>query len=246
MPNPKRPPKKQPVVRLAASTAVVSQVGKVPLKMAQTPVVSPAAAPAARREAARAVRRQRARALVLLRQIGARKSRIARDFWLIGEALRELLRDKLYVALGHQSFEEMLLKRNVVSLATAKKLIGIAEQVPREQALALGPEKAHQLVRYTEWTEAEDTVAELVKNDAVIEGKPVSQATTADVQAATQKLRKKKPAKPGQKAEVVEVAAADKKLRAFLKKHGLPSPKLTQKWRTWVLRLSVEDIAALG
>jgi hypothetical protein len=38
----------------------------------------------------------------------------------------------------------------------------------------------------------------------------------------------------------------DKKLRAFLKEHGLASPKLTQKWRTWVLRLSVEDIAALG
>jgi hypothetical protein len=245
MPNPKRPVKKPSVVRLAAASTAL--VGKVPVKLAPAKPGAAQAVAQTRRQAVLAMRKQKARALVLLRQIGARKSRIARDFWLIGDALRQLLRDKLYVALGHQSFEEMLLKRDVVSLATAKKLIGIAEQVPREQALALGPEKSHQLVRYTEWTEAEDTVAELVKNDAVIEGKPVSQASTTDVQAATQKLRQKtRPGKQGHKSELAEVAAADAKLRAFLKEHGLSSPKLKQKGRTWVLRLSVEDIGALG
>jgi hypothetical protein len=156
------------------------------------------------------------------------------------------LRGRLYVALGHQSFDEMLLKRDVVSSTTAKKLIAIAEQVPRAQALALGQEKAHELVKYTEWTEEEDTVGELVKNDARIEGKPVSSATAAHVRVARQRLRQKKPATDRAKAEVARFDAADTKLRAFLRSHGLASPTLARKVRGWVLRLSVDDVESLS
>jgi hypothetical protein len=189
---------------------------------------------------------QDARASVLLRQIAARKARIARDFWLIGDALREILRDKLFVALGHQSFEELLSKRTVVSLATAKRLITIAEQVPREQALKLGPNKAYELVRYTEWTDEEDTVAELVKTDALVDGKPVSQASATHVSAASQRLRQKK--KP-QSATAKELAARMEKgqaaLQAFLIAHGVAEPDVERSGRGWNVRISVEQVEGL-
>jgi hypothetical protein len=44
----------------------------------------------------------------LLALIERRKDRITEDFYDIGEALRELLNNKLYAALGFDTFEQLL------------------------------------------------------------------------------------------------------------------------------------------
>lgn len=61
------------------------------------------------------------RAEALLAGIARRKVRISEDFYEIGLSLSELLKKKLYFALGHGSFEEMLKAHDVMSWSRAQK-----------------------------------------------------------------------------------------------------------------------------
>lgn len=150
------------------------------------------------------------RADELLASIARRKERISEDFYEIGKALRELLRKKLFVALGHKSFAEMLAARDVMSAMTAKKLIAVVEKVPLEQALQLGPEKAYALARYTEATPEPDTPAGLLESGVEIGGKKVADASLRDLTRAGKEARAK--TKP-KRAASPEQAAATKAVR---------------------------------
>src|SRR5262245_5423900 len=114
------------------------------------------------------------RANALLALIERRKQRITEDFYDIGEALRELLRKELYRPLGHASFDALLVARKVMSPAQAYKLVALVDRIPRDEALALGQEKAYALVSYTAATPEADVPAELVRADAHIRRKPLS------------------------------------------------------------------------
>jgi hypothetical protein len=133
---------------------------------------------------------KRAEALIAL--IVRRKGRIIEDFYDIGEALRELMRKKLYASVGYASFEALLTARKLLGRTQAYKLITLVERVPRETALALGMEKAYSLVSYTVATPEPDVAAQLVKDDAVIDGKPVSKLSAREIDAAASKVRARK------------------------------------------------------
>lgn len=126
------------------------------------------------------------RAEALLELIARRKARIAEDFYDIGEALREILDKKLYVALGHRSFGELLEKRAVMGRTQASKLVSIARAMPRKEALDLGPEKAYALLQYTRATPEGDSVASVLAEGVRTKGRRRSVAAVSSRAVATE------------------------------------------------------------
>lgn len=169
------------------------------------------------------------RAEEMLAAIARRKERIAEDFYEIGKALRELSRKKLYLALGHASFEEMLAARDVMSLTSAKKLIAVVEKVPLEQALALGPEKAYALARYTDATPELDTPAGLLEGEATIGGKKVADASVRDLREATKKARAKSGKKHAASPEEQAASKAAREVSAWLRSQKVRGATVTAK-----------------
>lgn len=204
----------------------------------------------AKAEKAASLARKKTRASALLALIARRKQRMVEDFYDVGEALRELLDQKLYAALGHASFEAMLAAHDVMGLSQAKKLIALVTNVPREHALALGQEKAYALVAYTAATPEPDAAAELATSDARVGGKPISKASVRDLQAATKAVRAKARAgKPRSKAEVAAAKAvrvARSNVAAALKKAGITRAKVEATAKEIVVRLTLAQATALG
>ncbi len=159
----------------------------------------------------------------LLALIERRKDRITEDFYDIGEALRELLNNKLYVAMGFDTFEQLLDARKVMSRAQAAKLIRLVDSIPRDEALRLGQEKSYALVTYTAATPEEDVPAALVRRNAKIDGKPLSQLSKRDLQDAAKAARANvvKPLTPAAKARQNAEKLLDKKAKALMKKAGV-------------------------
>jgi hypothetical protein len=195
---------------------------------------------------ARMARKKRAaRASELVALIAASKARIGKEFWVIGRALSELLRERLYSDLGHKSFRQMLEARKMMSLSTAKKLIAIAENVPENQAHELGTEKAYELVRLTASTTEKDSVSGLVDADASIGGQRVSQSNAVDVKEARQRVREEAPRTEAERRLVARRRAADARLREFLIAHGVARPAFSRAGNSWLVRLSLADVEAL-
>lgn len=184
-------------------------------------------------------REQRARSLALKKQkcdelialIERRRTRIAEDFYDIGIALRTILREKLYEAGGYGSFAALVERRRLMSRATAMRLVAIVDHVPRAQAIALGQEKSYALIGYTSATPEKDTAAELARTDANVNRKPLSRATVRDITAAARAKRDETRGKtrgtPAQRARAAQARDAQAKVRAALKKLGLPRPRVT-------------------
>lgn len=166
----------------------------------------------------------------LIALIERRQTRILEDFYDIGEALRTILRDKLYEAHGAKSFADFLDTRDLIPRTTAMRLIAIVDHVPRTQALRLGQEKSYALIAYTEATPEPDTPAALAKTDAKVGKKPLSKTSVREVIEATKTTRrthqKKKPQTPAQRAQAQRERTALDKLRTHLKNAGIPRPKL--------------------
>jgi hypothetical protein len=171
----------------------------------------------------------RRRAEELLASIARRKERISEDFYEIGKSLRELLRKKLYVALGHESFAEMLAARNVMGAMTAKRLIEVVEKVPLEQALQLGPEKAYALARYTEATPELDTPAGLLESGAEIGGKKVADASLRDLTRAGKEARARTKPKRAASPEQTAAVKAARDVSAWLRGHKVRGASVTAK-----------------
>lgn len=160
------------------------------------------------------------RAQALLELIERRKARIAEDFYEIGEALRELQRKKLYLALGHATFGEMLKARGIMGLSQAKKLIGVVAALPRDKALTLGPEKAYALTRYTAATPEVDTPAWLLDQGATIAGKRVEEISVRELTAEAGKVREKAAGPKRRDPEEQRARAAARTAQAALRKRG--------------------------
>jgi len=135
------------------------------------------------------------RAEDLLAQIARAKARIAEDFYEIGEALREIQKKKLHVALGYKTFSEMLTKRKVMSIRSATKLIEIVDSVPRTKALDLGAEKAYALARLAAATPELDSVESILDQGVKVGGhrKKVTRLSTREIVQTAKALRPKKP-----------------------------------------------------
>ncbi len=159
------------------------------------------------------------RAEELLAQIATSKGRIAQEFYSLGTALRELLRKKLFVTLGCKTFVEMLEQHGVMGKSQAYKLIDVVENYSKRQALELGLEKAHGLVRLAAATAAAETGADIVRVGAVVRGqrRGVEKLSAAEIvreARRTRQLRKNARRDPARHAAEEIARSTEKQLRA--------------------------------
>jgi len=135
--------------------------------------------------------RHAARCAELLALVHRKMTGVVESFYDVGEALREILDKKLFLAAGDDTFEAMLEREGIMSRRQASKFIAVARKVPREHALGLGHERAYALMAYAEATADNDTVAALVTSGATVAGKPVTEASLREITAATRQARAK-------------------------------------------------------
>ena len=130
----------------------------------------------------------KAHAIDLLERVVVRKNDIARAFYDIGVSLAELHEKKLYGSLGYDTFEAMLIDRNLMSAQYARRLIQVVGAFDRHQAQRLGAEKAYALVRYTVSTKLADDPAEYIEEGFPVAGgkrRPIDEVGIKDITAAT-------------------------------------------------------------
>ncbi len=193
-----------------------------------------------------AVKKKRLAELVAL--IKRRKDDIVESFYDIGEALREIVKHKLFVVSGHGSFEGFLKANALMSRTQAFKLIKVVESVPRTRAMKLGQERAFALVAYSDATPEKDSAESLVVGKKKIAGKAVSEAPVREIRKATSKLNeaksksKRTPAQVKQHKLMVELADG---LRAALGKLGLKRLHLEQLEDSVTVRFSQEQLQTL-
>ena len=147
------------------------------------------------------IHRKRLKALEGL--IRRRLATVVESFYDIGEALTEILRRKLYAVGGHASLEAYLTATKLIGIAQVMKLIAIVREVPREVALAAGPERSYALI-------ASGTVA----------GQPAAKAPVRAITAAKAE-RAKRPKTAAAKERDKADAALVKGVRALLRASGL-------------------------
>lgn len=168
---------------------------------------------------------RKARLDALLGIIQQRMVDVVADFWDIGQALGEILDDKLYVADRHRTFEAFLRANGLPSRAQVAKLIAVARSTPRKQALNLGAEKAYALLAFTRATPEADSPAELVDAGRRFAGKTADQASLREIEASTRAQRERsaaaKPKTAAQREREREEAALRRGLARKLKSAGL-------------------------
>lgn len=170
-----------------------------------------------------ALARNTARLAALLALIRRRMTEVVEGFYDLGEALREVLDKKLYAAAGHASLDAWLRAEKLMSVRQANKLVSVVRRVPREQALALGHERAYALVAYTDATPADDTPASLLAQSAKIGATPVAEASLREIQAATRTARStaKRAPTAAERTKTKADAATVKAVRAVLREAGI-------------------------
>lgn len=191
-------------------------------------------------EAKSASEANRKRAEGLLAEIARRLISIAEHFYDIGQALRELQKKKLFLALGYSSFAEMLTARNVMSPTQANKLIRIVSTLPRDKALAVGSEKAGLLAGYAEATPEPDTPEWLLDKGTLPSGKPVAKASTRELASALKAVRSKSSPK-AKSPEEASARASARKAQASLRKRGAKgaTAEAVKKAGQWWIRVEL-------
>ncbi|MGH7328907.1 MAG: hypothetical protein ACREJX_11215, partial [Polyangiaceae bacterium] len=144
----------------------------------------------------------------LLALIEQRKKNIARAFYDLGSALRELNEKKLFASLGYASFDAMLGEREVMSPAQARKLIEVVRSFDRQMAERLGAEKAYALARYVARTRQDDDVGELIEEGFPVGGRrrSIDETTVRQITHATQLAVLKQKGKYGENERARERA----------------------------------------
>ena len=129
----------------------------------------------------------------LLEQAIALKAKIARDFWELGRVLAAMRNEGVATALGFASLEALADARLGMKKSTLWKLVAVAEQLPRAEAVRLGVEKAYALVAYAKATPEDDSAAALAKGGATIDGKPLARVTVKELRGAGAAAKPKRP-----------------------------------------------------
>ncbi len=178
-----------------------------------------------------ALARNRKRLAELLALVRRRMTEVVEGFYDIGEALREILDHKLFAVAGHKSMRAMLSAEKLMSFRQASKLITVVRRVPREDALALGQERAYALVAYADATPEDDSPSALLASNARVGDKSVQSASLRDIEAATKETRAKQKAKrpptAAQRARSKADAALVKVVRAALRDAGVNRVEVT-------------------
>ncbi|MEW5849428.1 MAG: hypothetical protein AB2A00_11475 [Myxococcota bacterium] len=182
--------------------------------------------------------RMKSRAEELLAHIARNMAAITESFFEIGEALAELANNRMHVALGYRSFEEMLADRRLLSDVQARKLIAVATHVPREAAVRLGPERSYLLTRYAH-AQAQPSVRALLRSGD-IDGHAIEDLSVRELAELTRRVRERAPR--GKKRPERAVA---RQAQARLRKAGLSSAVVTPVRRQGgpVYRLELDEDA---
>ncbi len=206
---------------------------KRPVKPARSLARRPAAFPVPGKG-----RREEAERLV--QSILLRRRRIAEEFYAMGLELRELSRPEIYKVLGHASFGELLEKRKIVNRMTALRLISVVEALPIGAAIKLGLEKAYALVRYVEATPAADVAKDIFMRDALVGGKPISEATVREIVEATKQVRGERP-RDSRDPDAKEARGAARVLQRALRKAGAKGVTARGAWErgAWWVRVEM-------
>jgi hypothetical protein len=169
---------------------------------------------------AQALAAHRKKLASLERLIRRRLATVVESFYDIGVALTEILKKKLYAAGGHGSLEAYLAATKLIGVAQAMKLIAIVREIPREVALAAGPERSYALIGLAKATAEPDSAAELIERGTVA-GQPAAKASVRAIAAAAKAERAKRPKTAATKEREKADAAVVKGLRALLRGVGL-------------------------
>ncbi len=149
-----------------------------------------------------------------------RLATVVESFYDIGEALTEILKKKLYAVGEHTSLEAYLTATKLIGIAQAMKLIAIVREVPREVALAAGPERSYALIGLAKATPEPDSAAELIASGTVA-GQPAAKAPVRAITAAAKAERAKRPKTAAAKERDKADAALVKGVRALLRAGGM-------------------------
>jgi hypothetical protein len=152
-----------------------------------------------------------------LRSIELNRRTIADAFYDIAISLNVLRKQEVYVALGCESFEE-LIPRTGLSRTICFQLLQLPQHLTRDTAISLGPEKSNSLIFYVKSTPEDDDAETLAREDALIGGKPISKCSAEDINEAARAAipPEKRKAQPGEK----EAHAARRAVETKLKKLG--------------------------
>ena len=173
---------------------------------------------------AEAVQATRARAL--LRTLRKHLVTLAQDFVEVGRLLTQLSDERLFVALGYDTFEAMLTGEKLPSRSHAFKLMRVAAVFERSDVCDYGVERAVALIAYTRATPEGADPVRLLRDNAVIGGVPVREATTAHLERARRRVLASQGATTPQSAAATRRAktekAAVKRVTDALKSTNLP------------------------
>lgn len=198
-------------------------------------------------ETAAAAARHRARAESLLELIARRIARIQEDFYELGAALKQLRDEKLYAALGYRTFDELLAKRRPIGRTQAYKLIALVENVTRDQALALGEEKAYALARLAKATPAADTVGSILETGIEIGSshKHLKGMSVRQIEETRRRVQKPRTASP----EEVAARRAARDSQRTLRARGIAARvHVTRRGKKWwaAIEIPVEKLSLLA
>ncbi len=134
------------------------------------------------------------RAEELLALIARRKENIVDAFYDVGQALQEMLDNKLHMALGYDNFEAMIAARNVIGRSQAFKLIAVVKQLPRAEAIAMGQERAYALANLAAATPQHDTATSIVTKGVRVRGtvRDVSRLSVREIESLAKQVRPRK------------------------------------------------------
>ncbi|AKF09357.1 hypothetical protein [Sandaracinus amylolyticus] len=165
----------------------------------------------------------------LLALIERRKARIVEDFYDIGEALRTILRERLFEQ-RYASFDALVEQEIGMAPGTAYRLIAVVDALPREKAIELGQEKSYALVTYAGATPEADSPLALA--DA-----PIAKSSANEIKRAAAKLRAKKKAASTPK----ETKALIAKIVAAVRALGLRKPVASLRGKTLTVRVELPE-----
>ncbi|MBK8252601.1 MAG: hypothetical protein IPK82_08025 [Polyangiaceae bacterium] len=170
-----------------------------------------------------AAKRQRladeARADIAL--IRARRQRIVEDFYDIGEALLRLRRPGVAESLGYKGFLDLCRVELDMSANKASQLIGIVQAVPREQARALGQERAAALLSLAQATPEQDSVVSLAQGKLLLpsgEKLDIAKASARALRDAAKAVRHAGDKTVKKTSRGVSTTAKERELAAALEK----------------------------
>jgi hypothetical protein len=205
----KKASKKAPAKKTAAKKVVAK---KAPAKKVET-----ALSPLIALTVENALKRHKQAGQDALRSIALNQRTVSDAFYDIAISLNVLRKQEVYVALGCESFEE-LIPRTGLSRTICFQLLQLPQHLTRDTAISLGPEKSNSLIFYVKSTPEDDDAETLAREDALIGGKPISKCSAEDINEAARAAipPEKRKAQPGEK----EAHAARRAVETKLKKLG--------------------------